>query len=104
MTMTILMIMMTMMMTTTTTTKSLGWGLGSSLYDLKTTHQVFWHMTLHRLVTDISEMKYIIAALGISKLAKRYTATRNLSVCERYMCYVRALKNIYLRGIRQMNK
>jgi len=78
MTMSILMIMMTM--TTTTTTKSLGrggGGLGGGLVGLKTIRQVFWHMTLHRLVTDISELKYIIAALRISKLAKRYTATQN---------------------------
>ena len=80
MTMTILMIMM--VMTTTTTTNSLGWGLGDSLYDLK---RHVCHMTLHRLVTDISDMKYIIAALGISKHAKRYTATQNVSVCGRYM-------------------
>jgi len=69
-------------------------GLGGSLYDLKTTRQFFCHMTPYRLVTGISEMKYIIAALGISKLAESYTATENISVCERYLCHVRALKNV----------
>ena len=70
------------------------------LYDLKTTRQVFWHMTAHRLVTDISEMKYIIAALWISKFAKIYTATENVSVSECYMCSVRALKTVLYLYIR----
>ena len=83
------MIMMTML----TTKKSLCGEFGS-LYNLKKARHFFWHMTLHRLVTDTSEIKYIIAALGISELAKSNTATQNVSVCERYTCHVHALQNV----------
>jgi hypothetical protein len=56
-------------------------------------------MTPHSLVTDIPEMKYNIAALEISKLVNIYAATQTVSVCERYMCRVRAVKNdVYLYG------